>query len=66
MVVGALWSRIIKIPVLGTGPLTRPFPYLLAPLTHLLALPARSAALRSLVHLLTRFAHSLARGTVND
>ena len=62
---GALWSETNKNRDVSTGPLVRPF----ARTAHsfacsgLLASLAPSAALtRSLAH----FAHSLARGTVND
>ena len=53
----------------GTGPLARPFARSLAPLTRSLApdcsLRSRPP-LRSLVRSFAHFAHSLARGTVND
>ena len=53
----------------STGPLARPFARLLAPLTRSLApdcsLRSRPP-LHSLVRSLAHFAHSLARGTVND
>ena len=64
-----LWSRITKNPDVSTGPHTRPFAHLLAPLTHLLALPCSlcsHALLHSLIHLLAHFAHSLAHGKVID
>ena len=63
----ALWSTIFKNPDESTGPLACPFACLL--LTCLLAPPSllcSQAPLRSLVRLLTHFAHSLACGTVND
>ena len=65
----ALWARITKNPDCSTGPLARPFAHLLAPLTHLLALPCSlcsHAPLHSLIHLLAHFAHSLAHGKVID
>ena len=56
------------IDSLNTGPLARPFARSLAPLTRELApdcsLRSRPP-LRSLVHSLAHFAHSLARGKVN-
>ena len=48
----AQWARIIKNPVVSTGPLPRPFTLSLAPLTRLLAPPCllcSRAPLRSLV-----------------
>ena len=64
-----LWSIIAKNTDCSTGPLASPFAHLLAPLT-----PSRAPdcllrsrpLLRSLVRSLAHFAHSLARGTVND
>ena len=65
----AQWSGTTKNHVVSTGPLTCPFARSLAPLTHLLAPPCllcSRAPLRSFVCSLAHFAHSLARGTVND
>ena len=65
----ALWARITKNPDCSTGPLTRPFARLLAPLIHLHALYCSlrlCAPLHSLIRLLAHSTHSLARGTVND
>ena len=65
----ALWARTTKTTDWSTAPITRLFAHSLAPLTHSLALdcPLRSRPLLcSLVHSLAHFAHSLARGTVND
>ena len=53
----------------SAGPLARPFAHSLAPLTRSLApdyLLRSRPPLRSLVRSLAHFAHSLARGTVND
>ena len=61
-----LWSKIIKNPDCSTGPLARPFARSLAPLTRLLAPDCLRPLLRSLTCSLAHFAHSLARGTVND
>ena len=65
----ALWSGSNKNRDVSTGPLARPFARSLAPLTCSLA-PHYSlcsrAPLRSLVRTLAHFAHSRARGTVND
>ena len=65
----ALWSITAKNTDCSTGPLARPFACLLAPLTRSLApdcsLRSRPP-LRSLIRSLAHFAHSLARGTVND
>ena len=64
-----LWSGTNKNRDVSTGPLARPFARSLAPLTRSLApdcsLRSRPP-LRSLVRSLAHFAHSLARGTVND
>ena len=64
-----LWFRSAKNRDVSTGPLARPFAHSLAPLTRSLApdcsLHSRPP-LRSLVRSLAHFAHSLARGTVND
>ena len=64
-----LWSITAKNTDCSTGPLARPFARSLAPLTRSLApdcsLRSRPP-LRSLVRSLAHFAHSLARGTVND
>ena len=64
-----LWSITAKNKDCSTGPLACPFAHSLAPLTRLLApdcsLRSRPP-LRSLVPSLAHFAHSLARGTVND
>ena len=65
----ALWSGTNKNRDVSTGPLARPFARSLAPLTRLLAsdYSLRSRPLlRSRVRSLAHFAHSLARGTVND
>ena len=66
---GALWFRSAKNRDVSTGPLARPFARSLAPLTRSLApdcsLRSRPPP-RSLVRSLAHFAHSLARGTVND
>ena len=69
----ALWFRWLKNQDVSTGPLARsfalPFARLLAPLTHSLALDCSLRSrppLHSLVRSLAHFAHSLARGTVND
>ena len=63
------WVRSAKNRDVSTGPLARPFARSLAPLTRSLApdcsLRSRPP-LRSLVRSLAHFAHSLARGTVND
>ena len=65
----SLWSITAKNTDCSTGPLARPFARSLAPLTRSLApdcsLRSRPP-LRSLVCSLAHFAHSLARGTVND
>ena len=65
----AVLGRTAKNWDISTGPLARPFAHSLAPLTRLLApdcsLRSRPP-LRSLVHSLAHFTHSLARGTVND
>ena len=65
----ALWSMTTKNSDCSTGPLARPFARSLAPLTRSLApdcsLRSRPP-LRSPVRSLAHFAHSLARGTVND
>ena len=64
-----LWSITAKNTDCSTGPLARPFARSLAPLTCSLAPPCSlclHALLRSLVCSLAHFAHSLARGTVND
>ena len=55
-----LWARTTRNTDRSTG---RPFACSLVPLTHLLA---PHYLLRSRVRLLALFAHSLARGTVND
>ena len=64
-----VWSITAKNTDCSTGPLARPFARSLAPLTRSLApdcsLRSRPP-LRSLVRSLAHFAHSLARGTVND
>ena len=64
-----LWARTNKNTDWSCGPLARPFARSLAPLTRSLAphysLRSRPP-LRSLVRSLAHFAHSLARGTVND
>ena len=65
----ALWSGTNKNPDVSTGPLTRLFARLLAPLTRLLAPPCSlcsRAPLRSLVCSLVHFAHSLTCRKVND
>ena len=65
----SLWFRITKNRDWSTGPLARPFARSLTPLTHSLApdCSLRSRPLlRSLVCSLAHFAHSLARGTMND
>ena len=65
----ALWFGTNKNRDVSTGSLACPFARLLALLTRLLALDCllRSRPpLRSLVRSLAYFAHSLARGTVND
>ena len=65
----ALWARMTKNPDVSTGPLTRLFARSLAPLACLLALDyllRLQAPLCSLARLLAYFAHSLARGAVND
>ena len=64
-----LWARTTKNTDCGTGLLARRLARSLTTLTHSLALdcPLRSRPLLcSLVHSLAHFAHSLARGTVND
>ena len=64
-----LWSRTVKNIDCSTGPLARPFARLLTPLTRSLApdcLLRSRPPLRSLVRSLALFAHSLARGNVND
>ena len=67
-VVVALWSGLNKNRDVSTGPIARPFPRSLAPLTRSLApdcsLRSRPP-LRSLIRSLAHFAHSLARGKVN-
>ena len=66
---GTLWSRITKNPDESTQPLARPFPRSLAPLTRALAPPCSLCShtpLRSFVRSHAHFAHSLARGKVND
>ena len=64
-----LWSGTNKNRDVSTGPLARPFARSLALLTRSLApdcsLRSRPP-LRSLFHSLAHFAHSLARGKVND
>ena len=65
----ALWSGINKNRDVSTGPLARPFTRSLVLLTRSLApdcSPRSRPLLRSLVRSLAHFAHSLARGTVND
>ena len=65
----ALWSGTNKNRDVSTGPLARTFARSLAPLTHLLAPDCSLCSrppLRSLACLLAYFAHSLARGKVND
>ena len=59
----ALWSGTNKNRDVSTGPLARPVARLLAPLTRSLA---PDCSLRSLVCSIAHFAHSLARGTVNN
>ena len=63
------WSGTTKNQDVSTGPLARPFARSLAPLTRLLApdcsLRSRPP-LRSLIRSLAHFAHSQARGKVND
>ena len=65
----AQWARSTKSPDESVGPFTRPFARLLVLLTYSFAphcsLCSR-APLRSLVCSLAHFAHSRARGTVND
>ena len=64
-----LWSGTNKNQDVSTGPLARPFACLLVPLTRSLApdcsLRSRPP-LRSFICSLAHFAHSFARGTVND
>ena len=65
----ALWSGTNKYRDVSTEPLARPFARLLPPLTHSLALDCSLCSrppLRSLIRSLAHFAHSIARGTVND
>ena len=65
----APWSGSTKNRNVSTGPLARAFARLLAPLTRLLAPPyslCLRTPLRSLARSLTHFAHSRARGKVND
>ena len=65
----SLWAKSTKTPDFSTGPLARPFARSLAPLTRSLAPhnSLRSRAVRRLfIRSLAHFAHSLARGTVND
>ena len=65
----SLWSETNKNRDVSTGLLARPFARSLALLTRSLApdCSLRSRPLlRSLVHSLAHFTHSLARGTVND
>ena len=62
----ALWSEANKNRDVSTGPLARPFNRSLAPLTHSLAPDCSPRASAALTCLLAHFAHSLARGTVND
>ena len=61
----APWSGSTKNTDISTGPLACPFARSLAPLTHLLALHYLLRT-RALLRLLALFAHSLARGKVND
>merc|ERR1712002_811446 len=64
-----LWSITAKNTDWSTGPLARPFARSLTLLTRSLAPDCSLCScppLRSLVLSLTHFAHSLARGTVND
>ena len=64
-----LWSKIEKSTDVSTGPLARPFARSDAPLTRLLAPDCALGSrppLPSLFHSLAHFAHSRARGTVND
>ena len=64
----ALWSGTNKNRNVSTGPLTRLFACLLAPLTHSLAQDCSLRSrppLPSLIRSLAHFAHSLARGKVN-
>ena len=64
-----LWSITANNTDCSTGPLARPFARSLAPLTRSLASDCSLRSrppLRSLVCSLAHFAHSLARGTVND
>ena len=63
-----MWSGTNKNRDVSIGPLARPFARSLAPLTRMLALDCSLRSrppLRSLVHSLAHFAHSLARGKVN-
>ena len=53
----ALWARSTKNPDVSTGPLGHPFACSLTPST---------PSVRSLICSLAHFAHSLARGTVNN
>ena len=65
----ALWSKTTEKLDISTGPLAHPFARLLALLTHSLTLdcsPHSRPPLRSLVRSLAHFAHSFARGKVND
>ena len=65
----ALWSGTNKNRDISTGPLACAFARSLAPLTCLLALDCLLCSrllLRSLVRSLAHFAHSLARGKMND
>ena len=65
----ALWSITAKNTDCSTGPLACPFARSLAPLTRSLAPDCSLCSrppLRSLVHSLAHFTHSLDRGTVND
>ena len=64
-----LWSKTAKNTDWSTGPLPRPFARSLTPLTRPLApdcLLRSRPPLHSLVRSLAQFAHSLARGKVND
>ena len=64
-----LWLITAKNTDCSTGPLAHPFTLSLAPLTRSLAPDCSLCSrppLRSLVRSLAYFAHSLARGTVND
>ena len=66
--VRAQWFKTAKNQDICNGPLASPFARLLTLLTHPLAphcLLCSRAPLRSLIRLLTHFAHSRARGTEN-